>query len=148
MNVFLETFLEALVPVITAVLEIGLVVLVFIGIQFVKKHLTKLGVELESGELQAIEDIIWKAVVTVKQDVVDDLKASAPNGKLTDEQKKSVYDMAYTMIESALSEEQIELIKKVYGNSDNGMNILIENKVVESKMFDNITKPANTSESK
>lgn len=135
MNNFLNTFLQALTPIITLLLEVGLVLLVAIATKFVKKYLTKLGISIDNDQLKVIEDLVYQTVTKLNQTTVDTMKNLASDGKLTDDQQTFVYDTAYTAIVNALSEDQLGLIEKIYGDTDTGIETLIENMVVKAKDY-------------
>lgn len=139
-----NTFLQGLTPVITVVLEVALVLLVGVATQFIKKYCTKLGINIDDSQISSIEDLVYKAVVTVNQKLVDDLKAISPNGKLTEEQQQDVYDMAYTIIKNSLSEDQFGLLAKVYGDAETGIEVLIENMVVQAKNYNTLITGDNS----
>lgn len=134
-QLLLNTFLQTLSPIVAVVLEIGIILLVAVLIQFFKKYLKKMGIIINNDELKIIEDVIKKAVITINQKVVDDIKDASPNGKLTEDQQKEVYQMAYDIIKRSLSEDQLGLIKKIYGDEETGIEVLIENMVVDVKQY-------------
>lgn len=129
----INTILQAITPVATVILQIGLVLFVAVATQFVKKYLVKIGIVIDDDQMKVIEDLVKKAVITVNQKTVDDMKAMSPNGKLTEDQQNQVYKMAYDIIKTSLSEDQLGLLKKIYGESDKGIEMLIENMVVKAK---------------
>lgn len=139
MNDVWNTFLQGLAPVITVVLEVALVLLVAVATQFIKKYLTKLGINISETEVNAIEELVRKSVITINQKLVDDLKEAAPDGKLTEEQQAEVYNMTYSIIKKALSDDQYKLLEKIYGDVDTGIDVLIENMVVQVKEYKTLT---------
>lgn len=139
MNDVWNTFLQGLAPVITVILEVALVLLVAVATQFIKKYLTKLGINISETEVSAIEELVRKSVITINQKLVDDLKEAAPDGKLTEEQQAEVYNMTYNIIKRALSDDQFKLLEKIYGDVDTGIDVLIENMVVQVKEYKTLT---------
>lgn len=132
-ELIINTILQVITPVVTVVLEIGLVLLVAFAVKFIKKYLIKLGIVIDDEQMSAIEDVVKKAVITINQKMVDNMKELSPNGKLTAEQQTEVYNAAYDIIKASLSEDQLGLIEKVYGKGETGIELLIENMVVKAK---------------
>ena len=132
-ELFINTIIQTVTPVVTVILEVGLVIFVAVAIKFIKKYLVKLGIVIDDQQMTLIENIIQKAVITINQKMVDDMKELSPNGKLTDEQKATVYNAAYKIIKDSLTQDQLGLIKKIYGDDNNGIGLLIENMVVKAK---------------
>ena len=132
-QMFINTILQTVSPIITVILEVGLALLVIFAIKFIRKYLVKLGIVINDEEMSAIEDIVKKAVITINQKLVDNMKELSPDGKLTNEQQIEVYNAAYKIIKDSLTADQLGLIKKIYGDEETGVEVLIENMVAEAK---------------
>lgn len=133
MENFLNTLLQAVTPIITLLIEVGIVLLVAFATKFIKKYLTKIGISIDNDQLSAIENLVYQTVIKLNQTTVDKMKELSPDGKLSEEQQSYIYELAYKNILEALSEDQLGLIEKIYGSDTEGIETLIENMVVKAK---------------
>lgn len=130
----MEMVTEYLQSVIPLVLTVIIQAIVAVGgvflIRLIRKLLKKTGIEIDQKTMDDIEDIILKAVTVTNQILTDGYKEASKNHKLTDEQKKEVFEHTKAIVMASLSSEQIQALVKKFGiDGEDAVDLLIENTV-------------------
>ena len=127
----ITNYLQSVIPMVLLVIIQAIVAVAgILLIRLIKKFLTKTGIEIDEKIMEEIEDIIIKAVSVTNQVLTDGYKESADNHKLTDDQKKLVFEHTKSIIMASLSSEQLQALAKKYGiNGEEAVDMLIEHTV-------------------
>lgn len=111
------------------------VILVFVGIVASKVLLLlakKLGIDVDDQTMKTIQSLVNKLVQAMNQSVVNDLKKTNPDGKLTAEQKAEVFNRVRDDLEKSLTDEEKQYLINKFKNLDTAMKALIESSVGEN----------------
>lgn len=76
---------------------------------------------------------VTDVVLSLNQSVVNDMKAKAEDGKLTEEEILEIKDKALSLIQSSLSDSAVEALSTVYKDLPTVYQIWIEKAVSKSK---------------
>lgn len=121
-------------PIIAVLAQLVICILAVFGIRLIRKLFTKIGIDVDGKIIDEIEDIVRQAVKMVNQKFVDDYKEQSADGKLTEEQKKQVYSIAYNAIMTALTDEQMKVLIDKYGDDlSSAIEIMIESTIADCK---------------
>ncbi|MFZ7104762.1 MAG: hypothetical protein ACOWWO_19170 [Peptococcaceae bacterium] len=105
-------------------------VLVVIG-RFILNYI---GISTANSAYFDLEKIVLATVNALSQTVVDDLKQSKANGKLSDEEAGLVKNKAVNSINKQLGSKQLEVLKRKFGCVEELIDNLVEQKVMETKL--------------
>ena len=123
---------NVLIILIPIVILIGVGCATWLIIKFIKSK----NIDITDKEIESIQNIVLKVVKYLNQTVVDKLKESSEDGKLTPEQANNVREEALQMIYELLGDDRVqELINKnetIEGLTE-FLYVLIENSVIEAK---------------
>ncbi|MFZ5942991.1 MAG: hypothetical protein ACOYVD_02700 [Bacillota bacterium] len=125
---FIVNLILGLIPVITSIAAYVLIK----AARFLIQHTDNLVVK---AALENLEKIVFSTVTSLGQTIVDDLKRSKIDGKLTKEEADLIKNKAFSSIEKQLSEQQKEILSKQLGSIDEFIDNLIEQKVMENKLM-------------
>lgn len=123
---------NVLIILIPIAILIGVGCATWLIIKFIKSK----NIDITDKEIESIQNIVLKVVKYLNQTVVDKLKESSEDGKLTPEQANNVREEALQMIYALLGDDRVqELIDKnetIEGLTE-FLYVLIENSVIEAK---------------
>ena len=123
---------NVLIILIPIAILIGVGCATWLIIKFIKSK----NIDITDKEIESIQNIVLKVVKYLNQTVVDKLKESSEDGKLTPEQANNVREKALHMIYALLGDDRVqELIDKnetIEGLTE-FLYVLIENSVIEAK---------------
>lgn len=123
---------NVLIILIPIAILIGVGCTTWLIIKFIKSK----NIDITDKEIESIQNIVLKVVKYLNQTVVDKLKESSEDGKLTPEQANNVREEALQMIYALLGDDRVqELIDKnetIEGLTE-FLYVLIENSVIEAK---------------
>lgn len=126
-----ESFMVDLTLTLLPVLStLAAYVLIAIG-RFVLSHTNN---TIVKTALANLEKIILATVSALSQTLVDDLKRSKPDGKLSDEEAELIKNKALSSIRKQISEKQLEVLEKNFGSVEELIDNLLEEKVMETKL--------------
>lgn len=122
--------------VVTAIVAV-MGVLVAFGTKAFAMYAGMLKEKVKHDELKALIDRVQNTativVQSLNQTMVDDLKAAAEDGKLTQEEKTRIKDSALMSLLNTLNDQGKELLKETFGDLNEYLTKLIESKVGEAK---------------
>lgn len=81
-----------------------------------------------------LEQVILATVTALSQTIVDDLKQSKRNGKLTDEEALLIKNKAISAIHNQMSEKDMKVLATNFGSVDELIDNIIERTVAENKL--------------
>ena len=125
MNTSLGTF----TIIISLVVEIFLIIGIYSAVKYFKIGEKLKNSQLSNTEFNKILNIVSIVVNSYNQTMVNSLKDSNSDGKLSEVQGCSIFNTVKKMIVSSLSQSQYELIELYFGDFDEGIKHLIENAV-------------------
>ncbi|MDK2822213.1 MAG: hypothetical protein PWQ67_73 [Clostridia bacterium] len=126
-----ESFMVDLTLTLLPVLStLAAYVLIAIG-RFVLSHTNN---TIVKTALANLEKIILATVSALSQTLVDDLKRSKPDGKLSDEEAELIKNKALSSIRKQISVKQLEVLEKNFGSVEELIDNLLEEKVMETKL--------------
>lgn len=83
--------------------------------------------------INIVENCITSVVLELSQTIVDDLKEKSAYGKLTDEEKASIRNLAVVKVEQLVSDEIYTTLGEVFGNTEKWLVERIEAEVKRIK---------------
>ncbi|MGI6226489.1 MAG: hypothetical protein ACOYJ1_09560 [Peptococcales bacterium] len=89
---------------------------------------------LLTSALDNLEQIIFSTVTALSQTIVDDLKRSKPDGKLSNEEAILIKNKALSSIRTQMGEKDIKILMENFGSVDELMDNIIEKSVAENKL--------------
>ncbi len=128
-----KMIMDCLSPVFMVIAQVILCIIGAYAIKVVSYFARKIGIQVSDKQMEEIETIVSGVVKTLNQRVVTVMKEAATDGKLTDEQKETVYNTAVSVVNGMLSSEQVQLLINKYGDIDEALKVLIETSVVNAK---------------
>lgn len=129
MSGILELFGDASSVALTAVLQVLVAIIAAVAISLVIKINKNAKLNLSDSQLVEIKDIVNTMVVATNQKIVDSMKATNADGKLTEEQQLAVFNTVKTALKSCLDSDQVQCIEDKFGLLDQGLDFLIEESV-------------------
>jgi len=81
-----------------------------------------------------LEQIILATVTALSQTLVDDLKQSRANSKLTNEEAALIKNKAMSSIKKQMGTKDMEILQKNFGSVDELIDNILEQKVMENKL--------------
>jgi len=126
----IESILAALAAQILPAVGLALVGLVTWGISLLK---AKINSDLGKNALDQLNQIIAAVVGQLTQTVVEQTKASAPNGKLTDKEKRDLKNIAILQINALLTEGVTKAASVAVGDLQGYISKKIEEQVLAQK---------------
>lgn len=84
--------------------------------------------------IDIVESCITTVVLELSQTIVDDLKDKAADGKLTDEEKASVRNLAVAKVQQLMTDEVYTTLGEVFGNTEKWIEEKIEAEVKKIKI--------------
>lgn len=84
--------------------------------------------------LTNLEKIVFSTVTALSQTLVDDLKGSRANGKLTTEEADLIKNKAISSVHKQLSSKDREILSGYFGSLEELIDNIIEQKVAENKL--------------
>ena len=128
-NKFLGDILEALVPLLVALLT----ALVGYAISFLRKKIESITDEsiraIINDALEEADRVAEEAVLATQQKFVDDIKKAREDGKLTREEALQALQMAKQYFISHLSGSSKEILFNLYENFDQWLEDFLEAKL-------------------
>lgn len=115
--------------VLTALIQIIVCVAGAFLIALLAKMTKKAGLDANGKIANAINDIIQTLVVATNQTVVEELKKTNKNGKLTNEQADEIYNTVRESVYECLDSDQVAYLINQYGNVEDALRLLIEKSV-------------------
>ncbi len=121
-----QLFLEVMPPVISAISQLLVIVLLGI-ISFAANVLrNKFKIDLSEKTLSGIRTTLTDVVTQLNQQVVDDLKAKSADGKLTSEEKDEIIYQAKELALRLLDDKSLKFLREKYGDELDAIELLIE----------------------
>lgn len=115
--------------VLLALSQVLMVAVGVVLISLIKKGIKKANLEIDEKTMECIEDTICTIVAATNQKMVNDLKDLSPDGKLTEEQKETIFEHVKTLVLASLSTHEMDYIINKYTDLDKGIEVLIESAV-------------------
>jgi len=116
-----------LMPILSAIAAYVLVTIA----RYVARHSNNMVVK---AALANLEQIIFSTVTALSQTIVDDLKRSKPNGKLTEEEARLIKDKALSSIKTQMGSRDLKVLTNNLGSLDELIDNILERKVAENKL--------------
>lgn len=107
----------------------------------------RVGSEQVRTVLLQLNDAVFDAVGEIKQSVVDDLKESAADGKLTGDEARRVANSAKKKVLEYLPGEAVERLKDIFALDATGIDEMVERKIERAvASFKDPPKPTTNTE--
>lgn len=129
----LELVLSAAVPAVTILLTWCASSLVSFLNTKKEEAKTKTNNETVKTYIDLVADNATNVVESLNQTLVEQLKAASADGKLTAEDATNIKNTAFTMLVDTLSDDVLEIIGTVFGDTKTYLNNVIEKAVTSSK---------------
>lgn len=136
-----EMLLPVLVMLVSAAVGYGVVLLKAKASQITNQTAR----DAYLAALSEADRVAYDAVAAVNQQLVDDLKAAASDGKLTPEERSQAMESAKDIFLAQISAGGLAILEAAKGPVDRWLRDLIEAKVSESKAYKEIATTANPS---
>lgn len=123
---YMELIQSGAYQILSIVIQICIILAAGFIVYLIRKLAEYVGIKTDSSVMQEIERTVLYIVKRENQKVVDHLKELSPDGKLTDDQKKKIYDEVYDNVVSSLTKAQKEIIEKSFPTMEEGIEYIIE----------------------
>ena len=124
---FMVNLILTLIPILATILSYVFIALARFVISQTNNGIIK-------AALTNLEQIILATVTALSQTLVDDLKHSRANSKLTDEEAALIKDKAMNSIKKQISLKDMDSLQRSFGSVDELMDNILEQKVMENKL--------------
>jgi ABC-type sulfate transport system substrate-binding protein len=135
-----DEVLSALLPVLVTIIgALGSLALVYVKVLIAKGRKQIASLQNEEDRkfaldvLDGAESCIETAVITTNQELVDDLKAAAEDGKLTPEEMDKAFNKTYSHAKSLMGQELREEVKKLVPDFEDWLRSKIKVHVAYNK---------------
>lgn len=126
-----ETIMTDLILTLTPILSVIVIYVLVIIARFVVGNTNNTVVK---AALANLEQIIFSTVTALSQTLVDDLKRTKPNGKLTDEEADLIKNKALSSIRNQIGSKDMNVLVNNFGSVDELIDNILEQKVAENKL--------------
>ena len=124
---FMVNLILTLIPILATILS-------YVFIALARFVISQTNNGIITAALTNLEQIILATVTALSQTLVDDLKHSRANSKLTDEEAALIKDKAMNSIKKQISLKDMDILQRSFGSVDELMDNILEQKVMENKL--------------